>query len=150
MDFVWCGNVLVKLLEYNVDMLILLYELVYFQWLWLEDVWCSGIILCDVDQYNVIQECLILCFSEFYSWELFYFCCCQDIDEDRSIVLYLQDCVQQVGQELWFIYIEDFGLGVGGVLIDFDDNVIQCVFKLYLLEWMMCDDNGLLLCKCCE
>ena len=52
-------------------------------------------------------------------------------------MLYLQDCAQQAGQESRFIYIEDLGLGVGGVLTDLDDNVIQRAFKLYPLEWMM-------------
>ena len=51
------------------------------------------------------------------------------------------------GRSRGFIYIEDLGLGVGGVLTDLDDNVIQRAFKLYPLEWMMRDDNGPLLCK---
>ncbi|MCT7430746.1 glutathionylspermidine synthase family protein [Escherichia coli] len=51
------------------------------------------------------------------------------------------------GAKSRFIYIEDLGLGVGGVLTDLDDNVIQRAFKLYPLEWMMRDDNGPLLCK---
>ena len=112
-----------------------------------EDARRSGIIPRDADQYNAIQERLISRFSELYSREPFYFCCCQDTDEDRSTVLYLQDCAQQAGQESRFIYIEDLGLGVGGVLTDLDDNVIQRAFKLYPLEWMMRDDNGPLLRK---
>ena len=62
-------------------------------------------------------------------------------------MLYLQDCAEQAGQESRFIYIEELGLGVGGVLTDLDDNVIQRAFKLYPLEWMMRDDNGPLLRK---
>lgn len=147
MDFAWCGNAPVQLLEYNADTPTSLYESAYFQWLWLEDARRSGIIPRDADQYNAIQERLISRFSELYSREPFYFCCCQDTDEDRTTVLYLQDCAQQAGQESRFIYIEDLGLGVGGVLTDLDDNVIQRAFKLYPLEWMMRDDNGPLLCK---
>ncbi len=147
MDFAWCGNAPVKLLEYNADTPTSLYESAYFQWLWLEDARRSGIIPRDADQYNVIQERLISRFSEIYSREPFYFCCCQDTDEDRTTVLYLQDCAQQAGQESRFIYIEDLGTGVGGVLTDLDDNVIQRAFKLYPLEWMMRDDNGPLLRK---
>ena len=147
MDFAWCGNAPVKLLEYNADTPTSLYESAYFQWLWLEDARRSGIIPRDADQYNAIQERLISRFSELYSREPFYFFCCQDTDEDRSTVLYLQDCAQQAGQESRFIYIEDLGLGVGGVLTDLDDNVIQRAFKLYPLEWMMRDDNGPLLRK---
>ncbi len=33
-------------------------------------------------------------------------------------------CAQQAG-EARFIYIEELGLGVGGVLTDLDDNVIR-------------------------
>ena len=84
MDFAWCGNAPVKLLEYNAD---------------------------------------------------------------TPTSLYLQDCAEQAGQESRFIYIEELGLGVGGVLTDLDDNVIQRAFKLYPLEWMMRDDNGPLLRK---
>lgn len=147
MDFAWCGNAPVKLLEYNADTPTSLYESAYFQWLWLEDARRSGVIPRDADQYNAIQERLISRFSELYSREPFYFCCCQDTDEDRSTVLYLQDCAEQAGQESRFIYIEELGLGVGGVLTDLDDNVIQRAFKLYPLEWMMRDDNGPLLRK---
>ncbi|MFP1590613.1 glutathionylspermidine synthase family protein [Escherichia coli] len=71
---------------------------------------CS-IIPRDADQYNAIQERLISRFSELYSREPFYFCCCQDTDEDRTTVLYLQDCAQQAGQESRFIYIEDSRFG---------------------------------------
>ncbi len=89
---------------------------------------CVGGVLTDLD-YNV------------------YFCCGQDTDEDRSTVLYLQDCAQQAGQESRFIYIEYLGLCVGGVLTDLDYNVIKRAFKMYPLEWMMRDDNGALLRK---
>ncbi|EMW4662755.1 glutathionylspermidine synthase family protein [Salmonella enterica] len=147
MDFVWCGKDPVKLLEYNADTPTSLYESSYFQWLWLEDARRSGAIPRDADQYNAIQERLIARFSELYSREPLYFCCCEDTDEDRTTVLYLQDCAQQAGQETRFIYIEELGLGVGGVLTDLDDNVIRRAFKLYPLEWMMRDDNGPLLRK---
>ena len=53
-----------------------LYESAYFQWLWLEDARRSGIIPRDADQYNAIQERLMSRFSELYSREPFYFCCC--------------------------------------------------------------------------
>lgn len=77
MDFVWCGKDPVKLLEYNADTPTSLYESSYFQWLWLEDVRRSGAIPRDADQYNAIQERLIARFSELYSREPLYFCCCE-------------------------------------------------------------------------
>ncbi len=76
MDFVWCGKDPVKLLEYNADTPTSLYESSYFQWLWLEDARRSGAIPRDADQYNAIQERLIARFSELYSREPLYFCCC--------------------------------------------------------------------------
>ncbi len=42
-----------------------------------------------------------------------------------TTVLYLRDCAQQAGQETRFLYVEELGLGVGGMLTDFDDNVIR-------------------------
>ena len=83
MDFAWCGNAPVKLLEYNADTPTSLYESAYFQWLWLEDARRSGIIPRDADRFNAIQERLISRFGELYDPEPFYFCCCQDTDEDR-------------------------------------------------------------------
>lgn len=148
MDFVWCGaDAPLKLLEYNADTPTSLYEAAWFQWFWLEDARRSGVIPRDADQYNAIQERLIARFSELYSPEPLYFCCCEGSDEDRTTVLYLQDCAQQAGQETRFLYVEELGLGVGGMLTDLDDNVIRRAFKLYPLEWMMRDDNGPLLCK---
>ncbi|MBN0481390.1 glutathionylspermidine synthase family protein, partial [Pseudomonas aeruginosa] len=93
----------------------------------------SGVIPRDADQYNAIQERLIARFSELYSPEPLYFCCCEGSDEDRTTVLYLQDCAQQAGQETRFLYVEELGLGVGGMLTDLDDNVIRRAFKLYPL-----------------
>lgn len=148
MDFAWCGNNMpVKLLEYNADTPTSLYESSWFQWLWMEDARVSGIIPRDADQFNSIHERLIARFSELYSLQPFYFSCCPDSDEDRSTVFYLQDCAHQAGQETRFLYIDEVGLGTGGVLTDLEDNIIQRMFKLYPLEWMMRDDNGPLLRK---
>ncbi|MGY5958774.1 Glutathionylspermidine synthase [Kosakonia sp. BK9b] len=147
MDFVWCGKDPVKLLEYNADTPTSLYESAYFQWLWMEDCRRSGAIPRDADQYNAIQDKLIARFGEIQGQHPLYFCCCKDTEEDRGTVLYLEDCARQAGLDTRFIYIEDVGLGLGGVLTDLDDNVIRQAFKLYPLEWMMRDENGPLLCK---
>lgn len=147
MDFVWCGNGPVKLLEYNADTPTSLYESAYFQWLWMEDARRNGTIARDADQYNAIQDKLIARFAELDAPAPLYFCCCKDTQEDRGTVLYLEDCAIQAGLETRFIHIEDIGLGVGGVLTDLADNVIERAFKLYPLEWMMRDENGPLLRK---
>ncbi|CCJ99625.1 Similarity with glutathionylspermidine synthase, group 1 [Cronobacter malonaticus 507] len=150
MDFVWTGQGPVKLLEYNADTPTSLYESAYFQWQWLEDARRQGVISRDADQFNSLQEKLIARLAEIATPEPLYFSCCQESEEDRGTVLYLEDCARQAGLETRFIYIEEIGLGLGGVLTDLDDNVIRQAFKLYPLEWMMRDDNGPLLCKRAE
>ncbi|ELY4542204.1 glutathionylspermidine synthase family protein [Cronobacter sakazakii] len=150
MDFVWTGQGPVKLLEYNADTPTSLYESAYFQWQWLEDARRQGVIPRDADQFNSLQEKLIARLAEIATPEPLYFSCCQESEEDRGTVLYLEDCARQAGLETRFIYIEEIGLGLGGVLTDLDDNVIRQAFKLYPLEWMMRDDNGPLLCKRAE
>ena len=147
MDFVWCGREPVKLLEYNADTPTSLYESAFFQWQWLEDARRSGAVPRDADQYNAIQERLIDRFGELCGPEPLYFSCCRGPDEDRTTVAYLEDCARQAGQETRFIFMEDVGLGVGGLFTDLDDNTIRRAFKLYPLEWMMRDANGPLLCR---
>lgn len=147
MDFVWCGSEPVKLLEYNADTPTSLYESAFFQWQWLEDARRSGAVPRDADQYNAIQERLIDRFGELHLAEPLYFSCCQGADEDRTTVAYLEDCARQAGLETRFIFMEDVGLGVGGLFTDLDDNAIRRAFKLYPLEWMMRDANGPLLCR---
>ena len=147
MDFVWCGKDPVKLLEYNADTPTSLYESAYFQWIWMEESRRSGVIPRDADQFNAIQDKLIARFNALRREEPLYFCCCKGTEEDRGTVFYLEDCARQAGLDTRFIYIEDLGLGVGGVLTDLDDNVIRQAFKLYPLEWMMRDENGPMLRK---
>ncbi|MFO6427831.1 glutathionylspermidine synthase family protein [Escherichia coli] len=90
--------------------------------MWLEDARRSGIIPRDADQYNaIVQERLMSRFSESYSRELFLFAAVRHTDEDRTTVLYLQDCAQQAGRVAVYLH-SDFGLGVGGVLTDLDDK----------------------------
>lgn len=147
MDFVWTGKGPVKLLEYNADTPTSLYESAYFQWVWMENARNNGFIPRDADQFNSIQDKLIARFGELNQGLPLYFSCCKDTEEDRGTVLYLEDCAQQAGLETRFLYIEDVGLGFDGHLTDLQNKVIQQVFKLYPLEWMMRDEYGPLLRK---
>ncbi|MTD77036.1 glutathionylspermidine synthase family protein, partial [Escherichia coli] len=63
MDFAWCGNAPVKLLEDNADTPTSLYESAYFQWLCLADARRAGLIPREADQYNAIPERLKSRFS---------------------------------------------------------------------------------------
>lgn len=139
-DLVWDGIGELKLLENNVDILILLYEVVFFQWIWLEDQFNVGKLLVGSDQFNSLQEKLIDCFGELceqFGFQLLYMVCCCDIVEDCGIVQYLQDCVVEVGLVMEFFYVEDIGLGEKGQFIDLQDQVIGNLFKFYLWEFML-------------
>lgn len=58
------------------------------------------------------------------------------------MVVYLCDCVVQVGLCGEFIVIEDIGLFEDGCFIVLDDMVIGSLFKLYLLEDLMIELFG--------
>ncbi|MEG7501158.1 glutathionylspermidine synthase family protein [Providencia stuartii] len=142
MDFSWNGYQPAKLLEYNADTPTSLYESAFFQWQWLSDMTDRGMLPANADQFNSIQEKLIQRFLLWRNEHPFYFCCCEGSIEDRGTVLYLEDCARQAGLQTQFIYVEDIGLGLGGVFTDLQDQIIHQGFKLYPYEWMFQDDYG--------
>ncbi|RJT11882.1 glutathionylspermidine synthase family protein [Rahnella inusitata] len=128
-----------KLLENNADTPTSLYEAAFFQWLWLEDQIASGNLPQDADQYNSLQEKLIERFAELknqHGFSLLHIACCQDTEEDRGTVQYLQDCALEAELASEFLYIEEIGLGERGQFTDPQDQVISNLFKLYPWEFM--------------
>jgi len=123
-----------KLLENNADTPTSLYEAAFFQWLWLEDQIAAGNLRQDADQYNSLQEKLIERFAELknqHGFSLLHIACCQDTEEDRGTVQYLQDCALEAELASEFLYIEEIGLGERGQFTDPQDQVISNLFKLY-------------------
>ena len=128
-----------KLLENNADTPTSLYEAAFFQWLWLEDQIAAGNLPQDADQYNSLQEKLIERFAELknqHGFSLLHIACCQDTEEDRGTVQYLQDCALEAELASEFLYIEEIGLGERGQFTDPQDQVISNLFKLYPWEFM--------------
>lgn len=139
MDLVYDGINPPKLLENNADTPTSLYEAAFFQWLWLEDQIAAGNLPQHADQYNSMQEKLIARFAELknrHGFSLLHFACCQDTEEDRGTVQYLQDCAQEAGLASEFLFIEEIGLGERGQFSDMQDQVIANLFKLYPWEFM--------------
>jgi glutathionylspermidine synthase len=139
MDLVYDGVNPPKLLENNADTPTSLYEAAFFQWLWLEDQIAAGGLPQQADQYNSLQEKLIERFSELknqHGFSLLHFACCQDTEEDRGTVQYLQDCAQEAGLANDFLYIGEIGLGERGQFTDPQDQIISNLFKLYPWEFM--------------
>lgn len=143
LDFSYDGHGPAKLLENNADTPTSLYESAFCQWLWLEDQINAGKLPQNADQFNSIQEKLIERFEQLktqFGFGLLHFACCQDTDEDRGTVQYLQDCAIDAGLANEFLFIEEIGLGEKGQFTDLDDQVIANLFKLYPWEFMFRDN----------
>jgi glutathionylspermidine synthase len=92
------------------------------------------------DQFNSLQEKIIERFAELkqqHGFNLVHFACCQDTEEDRGTVQYLQDCAAEAEVASEFVYMEDIGLGEKGQFTDLQDQVISNLFKLYPWEFML-------------
>jgi len=129
-----------KLLENNADTPTLLYETAFFQWLWLEDQIKASKLALQADQFNSLQEKLIERFADLkaqHGFDLLHLACCQDSEEDRGTVQYLQDCASEAGLATKFLFMEEIGLGEKGQFTDIQDQVISNLFKLYPWEFML-------------
>lgn len=145
LDLVYDGTGHAKLLENNADTPTSLYESGFWQWLWLQDNVDNGKLSKHADQFNSLQEKLVNRFYELrtqFHWQEMHFACCQDTEEDRGTVQYLQDCAAEAGLEERFVFIEDIGLADTGVFTDTQDNPIMQLFKLYPWEFMQREEFG--------
>ena len=146
MDLAYDGTGPAKLYEFNYDTPTSLYEAAYFQWLWLEQQTEATLLPAGADQYNRIQEALCEAFAHLAREQRIgatvHFSAVKESEEDRATVSYLRDCAHQVGIATDYVAIEDIGISKEGWFTDERDNVIQTVFKLYPLEFMMVERFG--------
>lgn len=145
LDFALQGNAPAKLYENNADTPTSLYESGFWQWLWLEDNVNLHRIANNADQFNSLQEKLISQLAkigQFYHTRQIHFACCQDTDEDRGTVQYLQDCAREAGLAERFCYIEELGIADTNYFTDTHDNAISVLFKLYPWEFMFREEFG--------
>ncbi len=145
LDFAYQGKGPAKLYENNADTPTSLYESGFWQWLWLEEQVNNGVLSRASDQFNSLQEKLVNQFrviAQHYDIDHLHFACCQDTDEDRGTVQYLQDCAQEAGLNSPFLFIEDIGLSETGFFTDQHDHTIDTLFKLYPWEFMQRESFG--------
>ena len=146
MDLAYDGRGPAKLYELNYDTPTSLYESAYFQWLWLEQQIAAGVLPKTADQYNGIQEALVEAFGSLARdgriGARVHFAAVRESAEDQATVLYLRDCANQAGVDTATVDVEDIGLSADGWFTDRDDTVIQTLFKLYPLEFMMEEQFG--------
>ncbi|RUL71076.1 glutathionylspermidine synthase family protein [Dyella choica] len=144
MDLVYDGLHPAKLYELNYDTPTSIYEAAFFQWIWLEQQQQRGMLASGTDQYNQLQELLILAFATFGKAlpRPFYFTAVRHSLEDLGTIEYLRDCAVQAGVHGEMIAIEDIGITRQGRFTDLNNRVIGSLFKLYPLEYLFNDEYG--------
>ena len=152
LDFAYDGKSPAKLYENNADTPTSLYETGFWQWLWLEQNVNQGRLSIDCDQFNSLQEKLIVRLRWILQIEqtkrvgqTLHFACCKGSIEDRGTVQYLEDCAAEAGISTEFVYVEDIGRDLAGQLTDSKNQVITWIFKLYPWEFMLNESFGDLL-----
>src|SRR5215469_951782 len=144
MDLVYDGHGPAKLYELNYDTPTSIYEAAFFQWIWLEEQQQRGVLARNTDQYNQLQELLILAFAAIGKSlrRPFYFAAARNSLEDQGTIEYLRDCAIQAGVHGEMIAIEDIGVTRQGRFTDLHDKIIGTLFKLYPLEYLFADTYG--------
>ena len=142
MDFAYDGENPAKLFEMNYDTPTSLYEAAVFQWIWLKDCIEAGRLPAATDQFNSLQEKLLLALGMLAPkiHARMHFASVRDSIEDRATVEYLEDLARQAGIRTSYIAMEDIGRTADGRYTDCDDNVIEAIFKLYPWEFLFADE----------
>ena len=139
MDFSWNGKDEPKLLEYNADTPVTLFESSIIQWYWMKSVKPNA------NQFNSIHERLI----EAWKYQLenniitkeIFFTCLNDINEDVTTTQYIMNSALEAGLNAEFIGISDIGWN-GRKFITREHNSIHSLFKLYPWESIMVEEFG--------
>jgi glutathionylspermidine synthase len=141
MDFAYDGKNPAKLFELNYDTPTSLYEAAVFQWIWLKDCIAAGQLPSHADQFNSLQDKLLLALRMLVPKirDRMHFASVRDSIEDRATVEYLEDLARQAGIRTCYIAMEDIGRTADGRYTDCDDHVIEAIFKLYPWEFLFTD-----------
>jgi glutathionylspermidine synthase len=142
MDFAYDGASPAKLYELNYDTPTSLYEAAVFQWIWLKDCLEAGRLPPDADQFNSLQEKLLLALSMLAPKVngRMHFASVRNSIEDRATVEYLEDLARQSGIGTTYLAMEDIGRTADGRYTDRDNTVIEAIFKLYPWEFLFADE----------
>lgn len=149
MDLAYDGKGDAKLFELNYDTPTSLFEASFFQWTWLEEAMQLGILNKNCDQYNSIQEKLILAFSYIAIKHKagLHFASVSGSTEDLGTIEYLRDCAHQAGISTKLMTMENIAWADEfNTFVDENKDRIDVLFKLYPWEHLFEDDReGLLL-----
>lgn len=142
MDFAYDGGGAAKLYELNYDTPTSLYEAAVFQWVWLEQAIERGALPRGTDQFNSLQEKLLLAFAALAPnvGGTMHFASVRGSQEDRATVDYLADLAYQSGIQPRYVAIEDIGRTAEGRFTDTESRIIETIFKLYPWEMLFADE----------
>lgn len=135
-----------KMYEYNADTPTSLYEASIIQY----ETMYSKIESGKYDQFNSIHEELINTFKkDFADYKTIHFSALNDsTNEDYGNLNYILRCATEAGKNVFNIDIEDIGFQHETEKFkDLNYNVIECLFKLYPLEYFTTDDFSIHLLK---
>lgn len=129
-----------KMLEFNADTPTSLFECSVVQWEWLNEVNPES------DQFNSIHERLLNYFQgckEYFNGQTVHFACISGSIEDFTTVEYIRDVAYQAGLKTKFVYMEDIGWNrFKNIFVDYDNEPIKNIFKLYPWEWLIEEEFG--------
>ena len=142
MDFAYDGCGPAKLFELNYDTPTSLYEAAVFQWVWLEQSIERGALAHGTDQFNSLQEKLLLAFGALapHIGGTMHFASVRGSEEDRATVDYLADLAFQSGIRPVHVAVEDIGRTAEGRFTDAENRLIETIFKLYPWEMLFADE----------
>lgn len=146
MDFGFDGDGPPKLFEFNCDTPTSLLEASVIQWQWKEE--CFP----DADQYNSIHETLISKFKSLRvplnresgagKTRLHFAHVFDDAGEDTITTTYMMDCARAAGFDAKVVVVDDIGIDAQGRFVDYEDVIMDNVFKLYPWEWIVHETYG--------
>lgn len=150
MDFAYDGDGPAKLYELNYDTPTSLYEAAVFQWVWLEQCIERGALPAGTDQFNSLQEKLLLAFGAIAPQvgDAMHFASVRASEEDRATAAYLADIAHQCGIRTYPVAVEDIGRTADGSFTDCENRLIRAIFKLYPWELLFADEFSRYLASC--
>jgi glutathionylspermidine synthase len=128
----------VKLLEFNFDGAVSLYESAIFQRLWFDELQHNGVVSKNTAQSNNIHESLVEALTAYAKpGECMHFAAPSNEAEEVGTVKYLQSCAVLAGIETDFLQISEIGHGTTGGLFDLQNRPIKQLVKLYPWEYLL-------------
>ncbi|SDH14487.1 Glutathionylspermidine synthase [Vibrio xiamenensis] len=144
-DLAWDGKHPPKLLEYNAQTPTSLFEASVVAWDWLECNVSRGLLPSYTDQFNILDEQLILQFKTLLvekqpETPILHFIVSEESEEDLRTVKYLAACADEAGWESIWLDTGDIQLTEDQRFADHESKLITTAFWLYPYEFALLDE----------